>query len=144
MITDNLSKYLAYVAFRRDPDATQITMTGQGGETITESEFWNINADSKYKIAVGSGTTPPKKTDYKLANQITAGICSIDMRGGMATASLAYKNTTSSDKTVTEIGLLTYHPTRGTWMLARELLKNPVTVKVGEVKSFSITLDFNA
>lgn len=143
MITENLSKYLAYVAFRRDPNATQITMKGQGGETITESEFWNINADSQYKIAIGSGTTPPKKTDYKLENQIHANVCNIDMQGGMATASWAYKNTTSSDKTITEVGLLTHHPVRGTWMLARELLEKPVAVKVGEVKTFSITLDFN-
>lgn len=142
MITENLSKYLAYAAFRRNPDATQITMEGQGGETITESEFWNINANSQYKIAIGSGTTSPKKTDYKLENQITAAPASIDMTGGMATASITYKNTSSSDKTVTEVGLLT-HDTSHTWMLARELLENPITVRAGETKSFSITLDFN-
>lgn len=143
MITDNLSKYLAYVAFRRVPDGTQITMKAQGGETISQSEYWDINANFQYKIAIGRGTEPPRKTDYRLADQITASVCNIDMQGGMATASLAYKNTTGSDITVTEVGLLT-HGQFYPWMLARELLENPVTVKAGEVKTFSITLDFNA
>lgn len=143
MITNNLSNYLAYAAFRRRPDGTQITMTGQGGETIDDMIFWGIDANSQYKIAIGSGTTSPKKTDYKLENQIADAPASIDMTGGMATASITYKNTSSSDKTVTEVGLLT-HGMRQNWMLARELLENPVTIKAGEVKSFSITLDFNA
>lgn len=142
MITENLSKYLAYAAFRRNPDATQITMKGQGGETITDRIFWSSGSNTQYKIAIGSGTTSPKKTDYKLENQIADALASIDMTGGMATASITYKNTSSSDKTVTEVGLLTYDPGYS-WMLARELLENPITVRVGEVKSFSITLDFN-
>lgn len=144
MITDNLSRYLAYVAFRRVPKPYQITVKSIDGADLSPySAYWEINDDSQYKIAIGRGTTPPKKTDYRLENQIAESACVIDMQGGMATASLAYKNTTSSDITVTEVGLLT-HGMYQNWMLARELLENPVTVKAGEVKSFSITLDFNA
>lgn len=143
MITDNLSKYLAYVTFRRKPSGSHITMEAQDGKTISDWEYWRIDDYSKYKIAIGRGTTPPRKTDYSLADQITESVCNIDMQGGMATAFLAYKNTTDSDITVTEVGLLTDAGPMS-WMLARELLENPVTVKAGEVKTFSITLDFNA
>ena len=142
MITDNLRKYLAYVAFRRMPYGTQIRMININGAPLDDYTNWYFNNNPKYKIALGSGTTPPKKTDYRLGNQITDAPARLDMTEGMATASITYKNTTNSDIVATEIGLLDDNE-HGHWLLARELFEKPVTIKAGETKSFSITLDFN-
>ena len=142
MITNSLREYLAYVAFRRMPYGGQITVTNINGTQLDDYRNWYINDNSKYKIALGSGTTPPKKTDYRLGNQITDAPARLDMTEGMATASITYKNTTNSDIVATEIGLLDDNE-HGHWLLARELFEKPVTIKAGETKSFSITLDFN-
>ena len=142
MITNSLREYLAYVAFRRMPYGTQIRMININGSPLDDYRDWYIDNNSKYKIALGSGTTPPKKTDYRLGNQITDAPARLDMTKGMATASITYKNTTNSDIVATEIGLINadeHEP----WLLARELFEKPVTIKAGETKSFSITLDFN-
>lgn len=142
MITRNLSEYLAYVAFRRIPNDEQIIMQNINNSSLWDYRYWGIDSNSRYKIALGSGTTPPKETDYKLENQITDAPARIDMTEGMATASITYKNTTNSDIVATEIGLLD-NSEHGGWLLARELFEKPVTIKAGETKSFSITLDFN-
>ena len=144
MITENLSQYLAYVAFNKMPNDRQVRIISTNGVILDDYRNWFINEYDyfQFKIALGSGTTPPKKTDYKLGNQITEATAKTDMTKGMATASITYKNTTNSDIVATEIGLL--HDRQSTqWLLARELFEKPVTIKAGEVKSFSITLDFN-
>lgn len=108
MITENLSQYLAYVAFNKIPSDGQIRVISTDGVLLTDYRNWFINDYDhfQFKIVLGSGTTPPKKTDYKLENQITDAPARTDMTKGMATASITYKNTTNSDIVATEIGLV--------------------------------------
>lgn len=102
-------------------------------------------------IVFGSGTTPPQKTDYKLENHITTGLTysgnNLDKTNGVVHWVQTVQNTSTAQITITEVGLFTKdssYPTQcSTYLLTRTVLDTPVVLQPDEVKTFTITLDYN-
>lgn len=108
-------------------------------------------APFKRGIAFGSGTTPPQKTDYKLENHITTGLTysgnNTDETNGVVHWVQTVQNTSTAQITITEVGLFTKdssYPTQcSTYLLTRTVLDTPVVLQPDEVKTFTITIDYN-
>lgn len=101
-------------------------------------------------IAFGSGTTPPQKTDYKLENYITTGLTysgdNTNQTDGVASWVQTVQNTSTEQITITEVGLFSkYENSDGfkTFLLTRTVLDTPVVLQPNEVKTFTITIDYN-
>lgn len=99
-------------------------------------------------IVFGSGTTPPKKTDYKLNNHITTGLTYNN--NGTSTNNYVVswvqtvQNTSTEQITITEVGLFSsLDEDQPTLLLTRTVLDNPVILQPNEVKTFTITIDYN-
>ena len=100
-------------------------------------------------IAFGSGTTPPQKTDYKLENYITTGLTysgnNTNTTDGVANWVQTVQNTSTAQITITEVGLFSRYARTGytTYLLTRTVLDTPVVLQPNEVKTFTITIDYN-
>lgn len=94
-------------------------------------------------IAFGSGTTPPQKTDYKLGNYITTGLTysgnNTNKTDGVANWVQTVQNTSTAQITITEVGLFAKYNI----LLTRTVLDTPVVLQPNEVKTFTITIDYN-
>lgn len=99
-------------------------------------------------IAFGSGTTPPQKTDYKLENHITTGLTysgnNTNKADGVVNWVQTLQNTSTAQITITEVGLFSkYDVYNSTFLLTRTVLDIPVVLQPNEVKTFTITIDYN-
>lgn len=102
-------------------------------------------------IAFGSGTTPPQKTDYKLENYITTGLTysgnNTNQTDGIANWVQTVQNTSTAQITITEVGLFSKNSHTGrdytVFLLTRTVLDTPVVLQPNEVKTFTITIDYN-
>ena len=102
-------------------------------------------------IAFGSGTTPPQKTDYKLENYITTGLTysgnNTNITDGVANWVQTVQNTSTAQITITEVGLFSKYSYSGqnytVFLLTRTVLDTPVVLQPNEVKTFTITIDYN-
>lgn len=99
-------------------------------------------------IVFGSGTTPPQKTDYKLNNHITTGLTynnnSTSTNNNVVSWVQTVQNTSTEQITITEVGLFSaYSDSQPTLLLTRTVLDNPVILQPNEVKTFTITIDYN-
>ena len=102
-------------------------------------------------IAFGSGTTPPQKTDYKLENYITTGLTysgnNTNITDGVANWVQTVQNTSTAQITITEVGLFSRDSYSGqnytVFLLTRTVLDTPVVLQPNEVKTFTITIDYN-
>lgn len=101
-------------------------------------------------IAFGSGTTPPQKTDYKLENYITTGLTysgnNTNKADGVANWVQTVQNTSTAQITITEVGLFSKCERSNdynTFLLTRTVLDTPVVLQPNEVKTFTITIDYN-
>lgn len=102
-------------------------------------------------IAFGSGTTPPQKTDYKLENYITTGLTysgnNTNITDGVAHWVQTVQNTSTAQITITEVGLFSKNSNTGrdytAFLLTRTVLDTPVVLQPNEVKTFTITIDYN-
>lgn len=101
-------------------------------------------------IAFGSGTTPPQKTDYKLENYITTGLTysgnNTNETDGIANWVQTVQNTSTAPITITEVGLFSKYDNSAsynTFLLTRTVLDTPVVLQPNEVKTFTITIDYN-
>lgn len=109
------------------------------------------NAPFNRGIAFGSGTTPPQKTDYKLKNYITTGLTysgnNTNLTDGVASWVQTVQNTSTAQITITEVGLFSRYPDTGenytACLLTRTVLDTPVVLQPNEVKTFTITIDYN-
>lgn len=129
------------------------------GTTINTSYTPNAlkNMDlrkTNFEMRVGSGTAAPTATDYALGNDITSyfsntslQVDSISTTNGLQTTYIfSGTNSTSSDLTITEIGLAkkfltTDHSTNGSvCLLTKNLLDNPITVAAGD--NFTLTFEW--
>ena len=115
-----------------------------------DTEDFNTSNFSPFRrgIAFGSGTTPPKKTDYKLNNYITTGLAynnnSTSINNNVVSWVQTVQNTSTEQITITEVGLFcTYTVDDLTILLTRTVLDNPVILQPNEVKTFTITIDYN-
>lgn len=111
----------------------------------------SLHAPFNRGIAFGSGTTPPQKTDYKLENYITTGLTysgnNTNQTDGIANWVQTVQNTSTAQITITEVGLFSRYPGTGatysTLLLTRTVLDTPVVLQPNEVKTFTITIDYN-
>lgn len=99
-------------------------------------------------IAFGSGTTPPQKTDYKLENHITTGLTysgdNTNNVDGVVNWVQTVQNTSTAQITITEVGLFSNAgESLKTFLLTRTVLDTPVVLQPNEVKTFTITIDYN-
>lgn len=99
-------------------------------------------------IVFGSGTTPPQKTDYKIENHIADGLTysnnSTSKTNNIANWVQTVQNTSSEPITISEVGLFSaYNPRDLCVLLTRTVLDNPVVLQPNEVKTFTITIDYN-
>lgn len=126
--------------------------TGKSGNNYswpayqTQTPIFGSNAG----IIVGSGNTPTALSDYKLDNQITAGLngaatvsTGIDTSGNIyLNFDIVFTNTSNADITIREIGWygVIYCTTSAGWTTAtgkivlvdRTVLETPVTIAAGD------------
>lgn len=108
-------------------------------DTTTEGVF----------IAYGNGTTIATSNDYNLESEITdltllGNSVFITDNGYITTSSI--KNTSNEDIIVKELGLFETSKSqfgdRSTFMLTRNVLETPITIKPNETKTFTVTINF--
>lgn len=100
-------------------------------------------------IVFGSGTTPPQKTDYKIENHIADGLTysnnSTSQTNGIVHWVQTVQNTSGEPITISEVGLFSSDNSSSCIcvLLTRTVLDNPVVLQPNEVKTFTITMDYN-
>lgn len=99
-------------------------------------------------IVFGSGTTPPQKTDYKIENHIADGLTysnnNTSETNNVVNWIQTVQNTSSEPITISEVGLFSAGSTEYTCvLLTRTVLDNPVVLQPNDVKTFTITIDYN-
>lgn len=163
MLTNNFRKLLKYM-FKHDVSFNGGNMVGlDGKETVFTNDDSNplswlnsskqaiLTSDTTKDgvfIAYGSGTTIATSNDYKLESEITdltllVNSVSITDNGYIITSSV--KNTSDEDIIVKELGIfeaLKVHGVRPTFMLTRNVLETPITIKPNETKTFTVTINF--
>lgn len=126
------------------------------GSTVSASvpsTYYNFTMDSNYfphfrGIVFGSGTTPPQKTDYKIENHIADGLTysnnNTSETNNVVNWVQTVQNTSSEPITISEVGLFSaYGATNLCVLLTRTVLDTPVVLQPNEVKTFTITIDYN-
>lgn len=110
----------------------------------------NVYSPFSRGIAFGSGTTPPQKTDYKLENYITTGLTysgnNTNQTDGVVKWVQTVQNTSTAQITITEVGLFSKYSASADYavfLLTRTVLDTPVVLQPNEVKTFTITIDYN-
>ena len=102
------------------------------------------------QIFLGTGNTAPTIDDYKLSGDLITGLTSQVQNTSATNNSITFSatatNNTDAPVTIKEIGLGGYKSTTGTCvvLLTRDVLPTPVTLNVGDSKTFSITIDFRS
>ena len=125
---------------------------------LLPSGFYNKSINTNWAPAysymvLGTGDTPPTVEDYKLSGEL---ITSLIYKGqptlndnNSLTYSILVTNNTEQPVTIKEVCLaIGYGTTTSTngaaALLTRDVLPNPVTLNVGDSKTFSITIDFRS
>ena len=165
MLTNNFRKILNYM-FKNATLLVKGNIVGLDGKIIM-----NVNGDSipveylsKSKqailtsdstptegvfIAYGKGNNTATSNDYNLEDEITnltllGNSVSITDNGYAVTSSI--KNTLNGSITVKELGIFetskSKYGDRNTFMLTRNVLETPITIKPNEIKTFTITINF--
>lgn len=106
-------------------------------------------------IVIGTGTTPPVATDYRIENEVSTNLTYIalktyvDPEKGTITYDKTMKYTGTDTLTITELGLTwpVYFTSASSYnaqqiLVYRELLENPLVVQSGETFTVSITHQF--
>lgn len=99
-------------------------------------------------MVFGSGTTPPQRTDYKIENHIADGLTysnnNTSEANNVANWVQTVQNTSGKPITISEVGLFcAYSSSSLCVLLTRTVLDNPVVLQPNEVKTFTITIDYN-
>lgn len=120
--------------------------------TIINSDGISSDVGGGVCIGFGAGSKQVSLEDYKLETIINnlsyqSGSVVTTEEGYIVTTSV--KNTTSRDIIVSEVGLFgrgerrsTYSASEYPFMLTRNVLETPITIKAGETKTFTITINF--
>lgn len=102
------------------------------------------------EIYLGTGNVTPTIDDYKLSGELVTGLTSQKKSTAANNNSITFSaiatNNTESPVTIKEIGLGGYitGSTSFVVLLTRDVLATPVTLNVGDSKTFSITIDFRS
>lgn len=125
---------------------------------LLPSKFYNTAENASWGTAysymvLGTGDTPPTVEDYKLSGEL---ITSLTYQGqptlndnNSLTYSILVTNNTEQPVTIKEVCLAigtgnTSQSAGAAALLTRDVLPNPVTLNVGDSKTFSITIDFRS
>ena len=140
-----------------NPDYPQISGVSSHCNICTNNKSYdstsipasNVNF-SGCKIYLGTGNVTPTIDDYKLSGELVTGLTSQEQSTTANNNSLTFSaiatNNTESPVTIKEIGLGGYigGNTPCVVLLTRDVLATPVTLNVGDSKTFSITIDFRS
>ncbi len=101
------------------------------------------------QIYLGAGNVTPTIDDYKLSGELVTDLTpqkkSTTANNNSITFSAIATNNTESPVTIKEIGLGGYNSSIPcAVLLTRDVLTTPVTLNVGDSKTFSITIDFRS
>lgn len=128
---------------------------GVGGFDVLSrpSTYYSNSSSGSYYpnyrgIVFGSGTTPPQKTDYKIENHIADGLTysnnSTSETNNVVNWVQTVQNTSGEPITISEVGLFSATNSKALCvLLTRTVLDNPVVLQPNEVKTFTITIDYN-
>ena len=145
MLTNN---YLAQLTrmFCEDVSSEKATKSIRGQYTSTWQSMRN-------KIAkIGTGTTPPKVTDYKMESEIDASkyqasisnikVTNFDNEGSTQCINVTVTNISGEPLTVSEIGLENWSDNYGNdqyhLLIAREVFDTPITISPGGGTGFQL------
>ena len=146
MLTNN---YLAQLTrmFCEDVNSEKSIKSTSGNYTSTWQSIQNKGAK------IGTGTTPPKVTDYKIENEIDASkyqtsisnikVTNFDNEGSTQCINVIVTNISGEPLTVSEIGLENWggNATDSQHLLiAREVFDTPITILPEGVQAFSLKL----
>jgi hypothetical protein len=150
----NLPKFVAI-------DGAERQMNNQEGYESAQNFLYNMmnhmekttsSAIGNLYMKVGTGTTAPTENDYELNNINTDVSCDSVVAGSSAnytkTYTAIFSNPTTSDITVTEVGLYgkVCYDSRSSYymivLLARTVLDTPITIPAGESKAITYELGF--
>lgn len=130
-----------------------ITVESHDSNMYTEdATAYHVFAPFSRGIAFGSGTTSPQKTDYKLENYITTGLTysgnNTNLTDGITNWVQTVQNTSTVQITITEVGLYSRCVNAlgqglTASLLTRTVLDTPVVLQPNDVKTFTITIDYN-
>lgn len=134
-----------------NPEFNGVSVQSVSSNYYSETSMGDTYSPFNRGIAFGSGTTPPQKTDYKLENHITTGLTysgnNTNNADGVANWVQTVQNTSTAQITITEVGLFSsnYYASGAdkTLLLTRTVLDTPVVLQPNEVKTFTITIDYN-
>lgn len=134
------------------------TTTGSNNYTNEQTTYtWvgvvstaNNATISGFTLFVGSGTTAPTVSDYKLETPVelavTAASC-YQNEDGKVIVSRTFYNSTSSSVTLNELGLYSFYnnanPTQSIILLGRKVFSAPVTIASGDSYTFTYTVDMS-
>ena len=117
--------------------------------TIMKSQGMSTNVKAGVCIGFGAGSKQVSLEDYNLEtiiNNLSYQSSSVETTEEGYTVITSAKNNTSTDIIVSEVGIFG----RGTngyaaghfFMLTRNVLETPITIKPNETKTFTITINF--
>ena len=145
MLTNNYLEQLTKM-FCEDVSSEKATKSTTGKYTST----WRSIQNKRAKI--GTGTTPPKVTDYKMESEIDASkyqasisnikVTNFDNEGSTQCINVTVTNISGEPLTVSEIGLENWDMDGINYalLLAREVFDTPITIPPGGVQAFSLKL----
>lgn len=134
MITDNFIKYMEAQGLTPLEEKVALYKTASG------DAMWDFfGAHYESRIYIGSGTTSPSKSDYKIEQGVANFIATKSNNLFYGT----YKNSGSSDVTITEVALLWTSRDNFSICMVREVLETPVVVKAGETQVFTVSFNFS-
>lgn len=134
-------------------------LTGRNAPTTSAKridESPNYLADFRlHKLFIGTGTTKPKKTDYKLESEISSDLYSaiitdvittdFENENSICKITAIVSNLSDENISVSEIGIAGTDSSQNTasyqlYLFAREVLDNPIVIAPGASKAFEIKL----
>lgn len=133
MITDNFITYMGAQGL------TPLELNEAFYKNVTGMEVQDSFTASESRIYIGSGTTTPSKSDYKIEQEVANFIAT--KSGNLFYGT--YKNSGSSDVTITEVALLWTSRGHSPICMVREVLETPVVVKAGETQVFTVSFNFS-
>lgn len=149
--SNKYTKYTSGDTNNKPAYSTSLTSYGcnnYGTNYMSSTSYRTIGA---LAIALGSGTTAPTIDDTTMGNPITtltdvSHTCSSTIESSYLTQHLVtltqtVKNETENSVTITEIGVFGCYSVNVT-MFTRDII-SPVTIGVGETKTFVVTIDLD-
>lgn len=125
-----------------------IGATSYNSTAVPLNTSWDF---SSCQICLGTGNVTPTIDDYKLSGELVTGLTSQEQNTTATNNSITFSatatNNTDAPVTIKEIGLAgDRSSSSGNFvvLLTRDVLATPVTLNVGDSKTFSITIDFRS